>query len=92
MLLECRIPAGSFGITGGEIDLPADIRIIYPFGQSLDETGIVQVDSNHLLAGGVQPDIRVPTTFETAQAIYVENMDVVLDVAIDFLLQETLKN
>ncbi len=80
---------GAFGTTGASILLPAGIDVGYPWGQSLDQNGIIQVDSNDALEGGVQPDISIPLTLETAKSIHVDNNDVVLDFARD-LLQKRL--
>ena len=76
---------GSFGMASAAVPMPAGIEVIYPWGQSLDQAWAIQVDSNHLLEGGVQPDLLVPLTFETAKAIYVDGDDVVLDFAHDAL-------
>ena len=76
---------GSFGLASAFVSVPAGIEVIYPWGQSLNQAWVVQVDSNHLLEGGVQPDVSVPLTFETAKSIYAEGDDVVLDFAHDLL-------
>ena len=81
---------GSFGMSSASVFLPEGIEVGYPWGQSLDKNGVVQVDSNHALEGGVQPDVLVPLTFETAEAIYLGNDDVVLEFAHD-LLQKQLQ-
>ena len=80
---------GSFGMSSALVLLPEGIEVGYPWGQSVDQNGVVQVDSNYALEGGVQPDILVPLTLETAEAIYVDGDDVVLDFA-HGLLQEQL--
>ena len=79
---------GSFGMSSASVLLPEGINVGYPWGQSVDQDGVVQVDSNHLLKGGVQPDIAVPLTLETAKAIYVDGDDVVLDFAHDLLKKQ----
>ena len=48
----------------------------------------IQVDSDHTLQGGVQPDVRVPLTEESARAMYIEGRDVVLEFAERFLQEE----
>ena len=80
---------GSFGMVSASVSLPTGIEVAYPWGQSLGQNGVVQLDSNHLLEGGVQPDLLVPLTFERAKAIYLDGDDVVLGFARD-LLQKRL--
>ena len=79
---------GSFGMSSASIMLPTGIDVGYPWGQSLNQSDVVQVDSNHLLEGGIQLDISVPLTFETARSIYVNGDDAVLDFARDILQKE----
>jgi carboxyl-terminal processing protease len=76
---------GSFGMCCGSIRLPGGFHLMYPPGQSQDESRRVQLDSDHSLQGGVLPDIRVPLTEETVYAMFVENEDVVLQRAIEAL-------
>ncbi len=73
---------GSFGMVGSSIKLPGGYQISYPNGAALDKNNKILLDSNHLLEGGVQPDIRLPITEETVRAIFVENRDIVLERAI----------
>lgn len=75
----------SFGMVSASVFLPTGIEVEYPWGQSLSQDGGVQLDSNHLLEGGVQPDVTVPLTFEAARAIYLGGDDVVLNFARDAL-------
>jgi carboxyl-terminal processing protease len=82
---------GSFGIAGAEVRMPEDLTIEYPNGQSLDENGVVQVDSDWRLDGGVTPDIRVPVTVETVRAQFKDGRDVVLETAVQ-TLKETSRN
>lgn len=82
---------GSFGLTGGEINLPAGYGLYFPTGQSLDAKQTIQVDSDHTLQGGVQPDVRVPLTEENARAMYIEGRDVALEFAVDFLQEKELR-
>ena len=79
---------GSFGLTGGEINLPAGYELNFPTGQSLDAKQTIQVDSDHTLQGGVQPDVRVPLTEENARAMYIEGRDMVLEFAERFLQEK----
>ena len=76
---------GSFGMVSASVLLLTGIEVGYPWGQSLGQDGVVQLDSNHRLEGGVQPDITVPLTFEAARAIYLGDDDVVLNFAYDVL-------
>jgi carboxyl-terminal processing protease len=76
---------GSFGWAGAEVLMPEGLTVEYPWGQSLDENGIVQVDSDWRLDGGVEPDIRVPLTIETVRAQFQEGRDVVLETAVRVL-------
>lgn len=79
---------GSFGLTGGRINLPAGYALNFPTGQSLDAKQTIQLDSNHTLQGGVQPDVRVPLTQESARAMYIEGRDMVLEFAERFLQEK----
>ena len=79
---------GSFGLTGGEINLPTGYALYFPTGQSLDAKQTIQLDSDHTLQGGVQPDVRVPLTEERARAMYIEGRDIVLEFAVDFLQEK----
>ncbi|MFZ0546811.1 MAG: S41 family peptidase [Candidatus Promineifilaceae bacterium] len=76
---------GSFGMTGGVILMPEGLTLHFPDGQSLDENGIIQLDSSAALEGGVAPTIRLPLTEETARALYLDHQDVLLDYAINYL-------
>ena len=79
---------GSFGLTGGHITLPEGYALNFPTGQSLDAEQNIQLDSNHTLQGGVQPDMRVPLTEESARAMYIEGRDIVLEFAVAFLQEK----
>lgn len=79
---------GSFGMAGGSVLLPTGITVVYPWGRSLDGTGTVQVDGDHRLRGGVEPDRVVPLTVETVRAIH-RGDDVVLRAAQDWLAGRT---
>ena len=43
---------GSFGISGAEIRMPGGLTVEFPDGQSLDERGVQQLDSDETLRGG----------------------------------------
>jgi carboxyl-terminal processing protease len=76
---------GSFGMCCTTINLPGELELLYPPGQSQDANGRVQLDGDHNLQGGVAPDIRVPLNRETVYALFVEGEDVVLQHAIEAL-------
>ena len=75
--------AASFGMTGGKAKI-GDIVIWFPLGRSLDEDGIVQLDSDHRGAGGVHPTARVPWTLEDRIA-WANGEDPELDFALAHL-------
>lgn len=74
---------GSFGMTGGEIKMPGGYSIHYPFGRSVDQYGVVQLDSRNGI-GGVAPNLRVPKTLENVLA-FAAGTDVELQYAIKYL-------
>ena len=76
---------GSFGMSGAEVLMPGGLTVDYPNGQSLDESGHVQIDSNWELAGGIAPDVRVPLTMENVRAQFKDGRDVVLETAVQLL-------
>jgi carboxyl-terminal processing protease len=76
---------GSFGMSGAEVLMPAGLTVEYPAGQSLDVNGVVQLDSDWSLEGGVTPDIRVPLTTDTVHAQFLDGHDVVLETAVQAL-------
>jgi carboxyl-terminal processing protease len=45
--------------------LPLGMYLFFPDGASLNENGVIQMDSNASLAGGVAPEIRVPLNEDT---------------------------
>ena len=75
---------GAFGMVTALAIMPLDMEILYPAGASLDEHGIIQVDSDTSHTGGISPHIRVPLTEETvARAMGGE--DVQLTYALQYL-------
>jgi carboxyl-terminal processing protease len=74
---------GSFGMVGGEIALPGGYAIGYPFGRSVDQNGVIQLDSRNGI-GGVAPNPRVPKTLENVLA-FAAGTDVELQYAIKYL-------
>ncbi len=75
---------GSFGMAGARIWMPGGHVISYPRGQSLDENGIVQLDSRNGV-GGVAPEIRIPMN-DSNVLTYAAGEDVALNTASDYLL------
>ena len=74
---------GSFGMVGGGIKLPGGYAIGYPFGRSVDQNGLVQLDSRNGV-GGVAPGLRVLKTLENVLA-FAAGTDVELQYAIKYL-------
>jgi len=74
---------GSFGMVGGNIKMPGGYTIEYPFGRSVDENGVIQLDSRKG-TGGVAPNPRVPKTLENVLA-FAAGTDVELQYAIEHL-------
>lgn len=79
---------GSFGMSGGEIDMPHGLLVRYTDGQSRDENLMIQIDGNADGIGGVIPDIRVPLNMSTLHAMLVENRDMELE----FVIERMMKN
>ena len=77
---------GSFGMVGGEIALPGGYAIGYPFGRSVDQYGVIQIDSRNGY-GGVPPDQRVPMTLENVLA-FAAGTDVELQYAVKYLKEQ----
>lgn len=74
---------GSFGMVGGKIALPGGYAIGYPFGRSVDQHGVIQLDSRNGI-GGVAPELRVPKTLENVLA-FAAGIDVELQYAVKYL-------
>jgi carboxyl-terminal processing protease len=72
---------GSFGMVGDGGLLPGGVEISFPYGQSLDVSENIQIDSRNG-AGGVPPTIRVALTTTTAIA-FANGEDPELAFAID---------
>ena len=56
---------GAFGMNTVEAVMPLGQYLFFPNGASLDKNGMIQVDSNATLAGGITPQIRVPINEDT---------------------------
>jgi carboxyl-terminal processing protease len=80
---------GSFGLVSGETPLPAGLGVQFTLGRSLDENFDIQIDSDHAMAGGVAPDIRIPLTVPIVQSKFGSGVDVELDRAISYLVSLT---
>ena len=78
---------GAFGMNNEQAVMPPQMYIMFPDGASLNETGVIQVDSDASLTGGVAPDIRVPLTEETV-ARAMNGEDVQLTYALEWLQEQ----
>nr|WP_319537677.1 S41 family peptidase [uncultured Methanospirillum sp.] len=80
---------GAFGMVTAAAILPLDLEILYPDGASLNESRIIQMDSNASRIGGVAPHVRVPMNEETlARAMAGE--DVQLTHAVQALQEQAV--
>jgi len=80
---------GAFGMVTAAAILPLDMEILYPDGASLNESRIIQMDSNASRIGGVAPHVRVPMNEETlARAMAGE--DVQLTYAVQALQEQAV--
>ena len=78
---------GSFGIVPNVVIMPDSLQfILFPYARSLDHDEVIQLDTDALLLGGVQPDIKIPLTVERVIEQWQEGMDVELEYAINTLL------
>ncbi|TSA28814.1 MAG: T9SS C-terminal target domain-containing protein [Bacteroidetes bacterium] len=78
---------GSFGIIPNVVIMPDSLQfILFPYARSLDQDQVIQLDSDSLLLGGVQPDIKIPLTVERVIEQWPEGKDVELEYAISMLL------
>ncbi len=75
---------GAFGMNSPQALMPLGQILFFPDGASLDEHGVIQIDSNAYLAGGVAPGIRVPVNEDTV-ARSMAGEDVQLTYALDWL-------
>lgn len=72
--------AGAFGEVGlGQYKLPGDLSLQFPTGRPITPDGDILIEGV-----GVQPDILVPVTYESAMG----RVDAVLEAAIEALLEE----
>ena len=78
---------GSFGIVPNVVIMPDSLQfILFPYARSLDHDQVIQLDTDSLLLGGVQPDIKIPLTVERVIEQWQEGKDVELEYAINTLL------
>jgi len=79
--------AGSFamGLAENIYKLPEGIAFGFLGGRSLDKNKNIQIDSNADGCGGVQPDIRVPLTYDYVYRQYYEKKDVILEEAVKYI-------
>jgi carboxyl-terminal processing protease len=75
---------GAFGMNTVEAIMPLGQYLFFPNGASLDQQGVIQVDSNSLLVGGIAPQIRVPINEDTV-ARSMAGEDVQLTYALNWL-------
>ena len=55
---------GSYGMTGGRMEMPGGWRVTYPVGRAVDTAGTILLDADAFGHGGVVPDIRIPRSAE----------------------------
>lgn len=78
---------GSFGIVPNAVFMTDSLQyILFPYARSLTHDQVIQLDSDSLLVGGVQPDIKIPLTVERVIEQWQEGRDVELEYAINTLL------
>ena len=77
--------AASFGSSGSTAKLPDGWELTWPAGRSLDEDGVIQLDSDHTLEGGVTPTHRIPWTAANRIAWAEDPEGFEIDYAVDLL-------
>ncbi|TYP79191.1 S41 family peptidase [Paenibacillus methanolicus] len=79
--------SGSFGVMSSPIRIfmPGGYELIFPDGRSLNEQGMIQLESTGDGNGGVAPDVRIPLNAETFAEAYVHGRDMELDAAVQAL-------
>ncbi len=78
---------GAFGMNSPQALMPLGQILFFPDGASLDLQGVIQVDSDMDLAGGVAPQIRVPVNEDTVLRS-MDGEDVQLTYALDWLAKQ----
>ncbi len=78
---------GAFGMNSPQALMPLGQILFFPDGASLDLKGVIQVDSDMDLAGGVAPQIRVPVNEDTVLRS-MAGEDVQLTYALDWLAKQ----
>jgi carboxyl-terminal processing protease len=64
---------------------PEDVYLRYPYGVSLNEDYVIQLDSDSTMIGGVMPEIRVPLNDTVINQLYIDSLDVELLYAMKML-------
>lgn len=64
---------------------PSDFYVRYPYGVSMNENDLIQLDSDSTMTGGVSPDIRVPVNDTVINQLYIDSLDVELLYALKIL-------
>ncbi|MCD6346426.1 MAG: hypothetical protein J7L96_03300 [Bacteroidales bacterium] len=77
---------GSFSYPGGEISIPGEFNIYYPIGMSLDENGVILIESSGNYGGGVYPDIKIPASIDVLEEL-AAGYDILLEEAIAHLVR-----
>lgn len=80
---------GSWACTGGEITMPLGHIISYPIGKLVEESGKVLITAGGDKESRVEPDIRIPLTREGYNAFFNQGRDIVLEHAIEKILNWT---
>jgi carboxyl-terminal processing protease len=78
---------GAFGMNGLQAVLPLGMYVVFPDGASLDKNGMILVDSNASLSGGIAPQIRVPIDEDTV-ARSMAGEDVQMTYALKWLTDQ----
>ena len=77
--------AASFGSSGSTAKLPDGWELTWPAGRSLDEDGVIQLDSDYTLEGGVSPTHRISWTAANRIAWAEDPEGFEIDYAVDLL-------
>lgn len=75
---------GAFGMNSPQAVMPLGQYLFFPDGASLNRDGVIQVDSNASLTGGISPQVRVPVNEDTV-ARSMAGEDVQLTYALQWL-------
>ena len=78
---------GSVCTMGGTVFFQAGFRLEFPIERCVDEQGRIIIDADASGRGGVVPEIRVPRTPETLEALFIKGRDPELEAAVALLQQ-----